>query len=300
MSLNAIFGFLIVVQSGGIVPNPPSEICAASGDQSRAAFHCDPADANNIVPVSGSAPSSILVRTSASVPNSAVNVGRDNVTFPGFNPVEQMLVQAIINVSSIADQLDLAAAGEIDAETASGRIDAARNALVETRTRWRGAASEQRAHARARQRADLERFNARLDQAITAFEISEYRDYAIIQRLRTPPNIADFLREPPIETFTGVYKSGFEASHFYPLEGGTGPWWLEADGDRWETLQSYLVRRPGRGSTVTVMLGVTGWRDTDGGYGHLGVFDTSIYIESIETIRAITPEEFDMIVNRKP
>lgn len=226
--------------------------------------------------------------------------GQDEVIFPGFNPEEELLVQAMMQVSAMADNLNLAAAGEIGAETAGERIDAARAALMETRRRWRNADAEQRIRARDRQMAELERFAARLGEAISAYESSVYRDYGILQRLRTPPGIADFLREPPLETFSGVYRSGFEASDFYPLEGGSGPWWLEANGERWAELQSYLVQRPGRGSSVTVALTVTGWRETGGEYGGHGAYEASFYVETIEAIRAITPEEFDLVVSQEP
>lgn len=243
---------------------------------------------------------SLAGKQDESAQNGSVQDGHEDVIFPGFNPEEELLVQAMIHVSYMADQLDLASEGEIDAETAGERIYAARAALIETRSRWRNVDVEQRVRARARQVAELERFAARLHGAIAAYEASDYRNYEIIQRLRTPPGIDDFLREPPVETFSGVYRSGFEASDFYPLEGGTGPWWLTATGERWAELQSYLVRRPGRGSSVTVALTVTGWRETGGEYGGHGGYEGSIYIESIESIRAITPEEFDLIVSPEP
>lgn len=235
-----------------------------------------------------------------SVLNGSTTDGRDDVVFPGFDPEEQVLLHAMIHVSAMADQLDLAAAGEIDADTASTRIEAVRNALRETRAGWREADPQQRIQARAGQQVELERLGERLHRAIATYEASAYRDYGLIQRLRTPPDLADFLREPPIERFRGFYRSGFEASDFYPLEGGAGPWWLETTADNWETLQSYLVQRPGRGSSVTVALTVTGWRETAGDYGSLGAYETRIHVESIEAIRAVTPEEFDRVATPQP
>ena len=240
--------------------------------------------------------------TETSVLNGTTIDGHDDVGFPGFDPEEQVLQHAMIHVSAMTDQLDLATAGDIDAETASARIEAVRNALRETRASWREADPKQRIQARADLRADLERFGERLNRAIESYEASEYRDYGLIQRLRTPPDLADFLREPPIETFHGLYRSGFEASDFYPLEGGTGPWWLETTEDNWETLQSYLIQRPGRGSSVTVGLTVTGWRETagEGDYGSLGAYETLLHVETIEAIRALTQEEFDLVANPEP
>lgn len=229
--------------------------------------------------------------------NGTMIPGHDDVIFPGFDPQENLLLQAMIHFSAMADQLDLAATGEIDAETANERIEAARSALRDLRATWREADERDRIDARASQRADLDRFAARLDRAIKEYEASEYRDYGLTQRLQTPPLPADFLREPPIEAFNGLYRSGFEMSDFYVLAGGAGPWWLETTDENWDELQSYLVPRPGRGSSVTVALTVTGWRETEGGYGNLGAYNTRIHVESIEAIRAITPEEFDLATN---
>lgn len=285
--------------TGGIQADASSASSKFSGDHSSATA-CELQYPKSSPLVPGAVQPTTGVQGETSDLSGTKAPGHDDVIFPGFNPEEQLLVQAMIHVSYMADQLDLAAAGEIDAATASERIEAARNALRETRAGWREAGEEERIRARGRQRADLERFEARLLQAIAAYAASEYRDYGLIQRLRTPPDIADFLREPPVETFTGVYRSGFEASDFYPLEGGSGPWWLTATGENWAELQSYLVRRPGRGSSVTVALTVTGWRETGGEYGGHGGYEASIYVESIEAIRAITAEEFDLIVNREP
>ncbi|MEZ5277989.1 MAG: hypothetical protein R3F07_16525 [Opitutaceae bacterium] len=108
---------------------------------------------------------------------------------------------------------------------------------------------------------------------------------------------ADSPAEPPIELFRGVYRSGFESSEFHPLEPGLkGPWWLEADGSNWEALQSHMTERPGRGSSVTVILSFTGRKDTGGEYGHLGAFDTRVVVESITAIRPISEAEYELVL----
>jgi hypothetical protein len=117
-------------------------------------------------------------------------------------------------------------------------------------------------------------------------------DARVFQAVADPPIIGDFLREPPVETFQGIYRSGFEASDFYLFD-GQGPWWLESTSKVWDQLQSYLVERPGRGSSVTVTLTVTGWADFEGGYGPFGSHEAMIYVELIDTIRQIKPEEFE-------
>lgn len=299
MKPSAFFSFLTACFLAGS-PAALSDLGNTEGaGQRNAVLASKIAEGVTLSHVSG-AERSLASKQDRSAQNGSMQAGHDEVIFPGFNPEEELLVQAMMQVSAIADNLDLAAVGEIGAETAGERIDAARAALIETRRQWRNADAEQRIRARDRQVAELERFGSRLDEAIAAYEASDYRDYGILQRLRTPPGMADFLREPPIETFSGVYRSGFEASDFYPLEGGSGPWWLEANGERWAELQSYLVQRPGRGSSVTVALTVTGWRETGGEYGGHGAYEASFYVETIEAIRAITPEEFDLVVRQEP
>lgn len=299
MKPSAFFSFLTACFLAGS-PAALSDLGNTEGAGQRNAILASKiAEGVTLSHVSG-AERSLASKQDRSAQNGSMQASHDDVIFPGFNPEEELLVQAMMHVSAMADNLDLASAGEIDAETAGERIYAARAALIETRSRWRNVDAEQRIRARARQVAELERFASRLDEAIVAYEASDYRNYEIIQRLRTPPDIDDFLREPPIETFSGVYRSGFEASDFYPLEAGSGPWWLEATGENWAELQSYLVQRPGRGSSVTVVLTVTGWRDTGGEYGGHNAYETLIHVESIEAIRAITPEEFDLIVSREP
>jgi hypothetical protein len=65
---------------------------------------------------------------------------------------------------------------------------------------------------------------------------------------------------PMFETMTymGIYKSGFEMSHFYTMD-GEGPWWLESTDELHEKLQSFYVERPGRGSGVTVAMTVSAY-----------------------------------------
>ena len=114
----------------------------------------------------------------------------------------------------------------------------------------------------------------------------------------TADSVSAVLAQPPLETFRGVYRSGFEASEFYPLDPGmTGPWWLEADDENWDVLQAHQVERPGRGSSVTVILSFSGRRYTGAGFGHLGAFDTKVQIVSIDGIRSISEAEFNQVLD---
>lgn len=217
------------------------------------------------------------------------------VDFSGFDSIEQSLEAALIQFSSIADQLDRVRLGEINADTALQRIEMLRESLRAIRQVWHETEHDQRLEARTRRRADIERAGTQLTEAMVAYHQSSNIDFRISQMLQEPPVIGNFLREPPTETFQGIYRSGFEVSEFFLFD-GEGPWWLEAATENWQRLQSYVVQRPGRGSSVTVALTITGWREADGGYGSVGGYDTRIYVESIDEIRAISEEEFQKII----
>ncbi len=60
--------------------------------------------------------------------------------------------------------------------------------------------------------------------------------------------------------------------------------------------QAHQVERPGRGSSVTVILSFSGRRFTGGGFGHLGAFDTKVEAVSIGGIRSISEAEFDQVL----
>ncbi|MDA0349243.1 MAG: hypothetical protein O3C43_16575 [Verrucomicrobia bacterium] len=72
-----------------------------------------------------------------------------------------------------------------------------------------------------------------------------------------------------VQTYMGIYKSGFEMNHFYTME-GQGPWWLESTDELHEKLQSFYVERPGRGGGVTVAMTVSAYTsDIGSGFNHL-------------------------------
>jgi len=100
----------------------------------------------------------------------------------------------------------------------------------------------------------------------------------------------------PVETYRGIYRSGFEMSHFYTMD-GEGPWWLEAEGDVWQRLQAFYVEAPGRGGGITVALTVTAYlEEVENDLAGVGDLQHRIRLVSIESIRGITTEEFELIL----
>lgn len=192
---------------------------------------------------------------------------------------------------ALAEQLELADRREAGTYEILERMTQLREHLRDVRRLWRETEYETRVAAREARIADFEAANEHLSAAISAYANNPRNDKRIVSLLRDSPLVADFLREPPVRTYQGIYRSGFDSSDFYLFD-GEGPWWLEASGEAFEELQSYLVARPGRGSSVTVSVTVTGWIETEGGYGPLERHDTRIHAESIERIRPITEAEY--------
>ena len=95
--------------------------------------------------------------------------------------------------------------------------------------------------------------------------------------------------------YSGYYRQGFEQSDFYTLD-GDGPYWLDAEADVWGQLQSHLVPKPGRGSSVTVKLTVEGDMETGGKFGHLGSYNQRFHARRILEIERLTSEEYDTII----
>ena len=110
------------------------------------------------------------------------------------------------------------------------------------------------------------------------------------------PGTAPVLAAPATSTFQGIYRSGFEQSHFYTMD-GDGPWWLEASEEVWETLQSYHVDGPGRSGGVTVALIVQGHLGAvDDGIRNLTKAEKTIHVTTLDSIRALSPEEFELVL----
>lgn len=102
--------------------------------------------------------------------------------------------------------------------------------------------------------------------------------------------------DPQVETFMGIYRSGFEMSHFYTMD-GRGPWWLEAKDEAFGNLQSFYVERPGRAGGITVAITLQGYLEDAGeDLAAVGSFDHRLQVVSIESIRGLDLEEFEQVL----
>lgn len=215
---------------------------------------------------------------------------------PDSDPVEQSLREIIAHFEAMADELEATVRGESLPATTTQFITATKEHLRPLRQAWSESFPERRIAARRKLAAASAETHERLSHAIAAFEALDRPDFEVLNAITTGPTWADFQREPTYEEFRGLFRSGFETSHFFPLEGNeTGPFWADASPAAWDELQQYLVERPGRASGVTVALTFVGYREDEGGYGQAGSFDSRVFIESIDAVRAITPEEFELV-----
>lgn len=99
-----------------------------------------------------------------------------------------------------------------------------------------------------------------------------------------------------IRQFNGIFRGGFESSHFYTME-GEGPWCLEASEIDLERINASYTDGPGRAGSVTVALIVNGsLEETGGELDYLGIDRYRLQVESIEGIRALSEQEFDLVL----
>ena len=99
-----------------------------------------------------------------------------------------------------------------------------------------------------------------------------------------------------VRRFNGIFRGGFEASHFYTMD-GQGPWWLEASEADWDRINDSYVHGPGRAGGVRVAMAVDGWLEETGGeLEYLGIDQYRIHVVSIDSIRPLSEEEFDMVL----
>lgn len=100
-----------------------------------------------------------------------------------------------------------------------------------------------------------------------------------------------------IQQFNGIFRGGFEASHFYTME-GQGPWWLEASDADWERINASSVEGPGRSGGVQLALTVNAWLEDIGGeLEYLGIDRYRIHVESIEGLRVLSEDEFALVLD---
>lgn len=215
---------------------------------------------------------------------------------------ERVLARALDAVTEIAAELEGVRTGAVAPADATLAIRGRRAELDLHLLVWRNASAEERAAARAARADAWTAAEARIADAEAGFEAMERPAYEVAEALRGPPTLADFAREPPIETLSGVYAQGFETSDFTVLgeagsASGPGPLWLEASEDAWDALNEQPRVGQGRGGRLLLALEVEGWIETgDGrGYGHLGAYPGRVYVERVVAARPLDETEYEAL-----
>ena len=98
------------------------------------------------------------------------------------------------------------------------------------------------------------------------------------------------------ETFSGLFRQGFEQSDFYPDAGG-GPWWFTDEGDLWSQIEPF-ASGTGRGVAVVVRMEVEGQVSAKGRHGHLGAYDRELIATRIVSLAAASEAEFEAAARR--
>ena len=114
-----------------------------------------------------------------------------------------------------------------------------------------------------------------------------------------PPGPVTAPAEVPAEVrqFNGIFRAGFESSHFYTMD-GEGPWWLEASDADWQRLNEPATDGPGRAGGVTLALTVTGWLEDIGDeLAYLGIDGYRLHVVTIEAMRVLSQEEFELVLD---
>ncbi len=95
---------------------------------------------------------------------------------------------------------------------------------------------------------------------------------------------------PEAETYSGLFRQGFEQSAFYPDAGG-GPWWLTYDGDLWSRIEPFATGT-GRGVAVVARMEVEGAASPTTQYEYLGGYTHELIVTGIVSVEAASEAEF--------
>lgn len=93
------------------------------------------------------------------------------------------------------------------------------------------------------------------------------------------------------QTYSGLYRQGFEQSDFFPDTGG-GPWWFTYEGDLWSQIEPF-ARGQGRGVAAVVRLEVEGEVSAPGRYGHVGAYERELIASRIVSVTGASEAEFE-------
>lgn len=93
------------------------------------------------------------------------------------------------------------------------------------------------------------------------------------------------------ETYSGLFRQGFEQSDFYP-DGGGGPWWVSY-GEDFGTRIAPFASGTGRGVAIVVRIEVEGEVSPPGDYGFIRAYEHELVVSRLVSVEAASQEAFE-------
>lgn len=103
---------------------------------------------------------------------------------------------------------------------------------------------------------------------------------------------------PETSVYSGVFRKGFEQSHFYPADPARcGPWWMSIESEDDHALLEAYARGEGRGRAIVVRVTVEGELRGPVDFGLLPPFDQSLHVSRLVSAEPISDEAFLEVVD---
>lgn len=98
---------------------------------------------------------------------------------------------------------------------------------------------------------------------------------------------------PETGVYSGVFRKGFEQSHFYPAgPARCGPWWMSIESEDDHALLEAYARGEGRGRAIVARITVEGELRGPVDFGFLPPFDQSLHVSRLVSAEPISDEAF--------
>jgi hypothetical protein len=102
---------------------------------------------------------------------------------------------------------------------------------------------------------------------------------------------------PEAGIYSGVFRKGFEQSHFYPADPATcGPWWMRIESEEDHARLETHARGEGRGRAVVVRVTVEGDLRGPVDFGFLAPFAQSLRVSRLVSAEPFSDEAFSAAV----
>lgn len=98
---------------------------------------------------------------------------------------------------------------------------------------------------------------------------------------------------PETGVYSGVFRKGFEQSHFYPADPAhCGTWWMSIESEDDHALLEAYARGEGRGRAIVVRITVEGELRGPVDFGFLPPFVQSLHVARLVSAEPASEEDF--------